>query len=220
VIQGELHQTHFATTPAGIAPIRVALKRALDVIGALLLLATLLPILSLIAAVIVLSSRGGVVYSQCRVGRDGRPFTFYKFRSMAVDSDRVLRDFLDSDPDALTQWAVYQKLPNDPRVTAVGAFIRRTSLDELPQLWNVLLGDMSLVGPRPCTTDQVSLYGASFADYCSVRPGITGLWQVSGRNCLTFAQRVKLDSEYVRAWSLQLDFQILCRTPAVLCSGH
>jgi exopolysaccharide production protein ExoY len=199
---------------------QLGVKRAFDVCAALLLLVILLPVLLAIAIAVMTTSHGGVIYSQDRVGRNGRMFKFYKFRSMAVDSDALLNAFLDSSPELRSQWDVFQKLPSDPRVTAVGAVIRRTSLDELPQLWNVLLGDMSLVGPRPCMPDQVRLYGAAFHDYCNVRPGITGLWQVSGRNRLSYADRVRLDADYVRTWSLTLDLLILCKTAAVVCSGH
>lgn len=138
---------------------------------------------------------------------------------MALNSDDVLNSFLDSNADARRHWEQYQKIENDPRVTLFGAFIRRTSLDELPQLWNVLVGDMSLVGPRPCMVQQRRLYGANWATYCVMRPGLTGLWQVSGRNRLSYSERVALDVAYVNRWTLWLDLAVLLKTIKVVWSG-
>ena len=185
--------------------------------GALLLL--LLPLFCCIAIGVRMSSSGPILYSQKRIGRGGRVFRFYKFRSMVPDSDRVLERFLDSDQEARSEWDTFQKLTSDPRITPFGHFIRRTSLDELPQLWNVAIGDMSLVGPRPCMPDQKRLYGPYWQAYCAMRPGISGLWQVSGRNRLSYAQRVELDAKYVREWSLFNDFKILLRTVRVVITA-
>ena len=157
-----------------------------------------------------------VHYWQMRLGRGGKAFRFYKFRSMCLNADGMLERHLATHPDARVQWRRYQKLDDDPRITPLGRFLRRTSLDELPQLFNVLKGDMSLVGPRPCMERQRTLYGPHWSRYCDMRPGITGLWQVSGRNRLTYAQRVELDMTYASEWSLWLDVKIMVRTVRVV----
>jgi len=198
----------------------LAVKRLMDIAGALFFFAVFLPLFLFIALGVGLTSKGPIIYSQQRIGLHGRRFRFYKFRSMVQNSDEVFSSFLDSDSEARSQWEQYQKLDRDPRITWFGQFIRRTSLDELPQFWNVLVGDMSLVGPRPCMPSQKGLYGAHWRSYCAVRPGITGLWQVSGRNRLTYEQRVGLDSQYVRNWSLALDVKVLLRTVGVVLTGH
>jgi exopolysaccharide production protein ExoY len=136
---------------------------------------------------------------------------------MVPDAERRLGDLLARDPVAQAEWDTYQKLARDPRITPIGRFIRATSLDEMPQLINVCRGEMSIVGPRPIMNDQIALYGEHFSDYCTLRPGITGLWQVAGRNNCTFAERVRLDMEYARTWSILRDVQIILQTvPAVL----
>ena len=142
----------------------------------------------------------------------GRFFSMWKFRTMCVNSAEVLEGFLAANPDARAEWRKSHKLKNDPRVTPVGEFLRRTSLDELPQIWNVITGTMSLVGPRPIVAAEVEKYGEYFADYCMVKPGVTGLWQVSGRSHLSYPDRVQLDRKYAQEWSLAGDFNILCRT--------
>lgn len=188
-------------------------KRLVDMVASAFLLTLLGPFL---LAVIVLLKRkdpGPAFYGQTRVGKDGKHFKAWKFRTMVVDADQVLEQYLENDPDMRQEWMEYQKLQNDPRVIAgVGSFLRKSSLDEIPQLWNVLKGDMSLVGPRPCMTSQIGLYGSVFPLYQRVRPGITGLWQVSGRNKTTYDQRVRFDSYYVTNWSPWLDFYILIHT--------
>jgi undecaprenyl-phosphate galactose phosphotransferase len=174
------------------------------------------PLLLAVAA-FVRADGGPVFYGQTRIGRGGRRFRCLKFRTMAIDAERQLQALLASDPVAAREWAETQKLTLDPRVTAIGALLRRTSLDELPQLLNVLRGEMSLVGPRPIIDDEVARYAADIATYCAVRPGLTGLWQVSGRSQTSYARRVQLDVSYVRNWSLLRDLSILLRTvPAVL----
>ncbi|MCG2592033.1 exopolysaccharide biosynthesis polyprenyl glycosylphosphotransferase [Ramlibacter sp. XY19] len=215
-----------ATVPDRLREEQVALgalgrcvKRGCDVAGAVFFLVLFSPLLLAVIVGIKLTSRGPVIYSQPRIGRGGRSFHFYKFRSMVSDADQVLTSFLDTDSEARQQWDQYQKLENDPRITPFGRFIRRTSLDELPQLWNVLVGDMSVVGPRPCMPNQKRLYGVYWPSYCAVRPGLTGLWQVSGRNRLTYAERVRLDASYVKNWSLWLDFKILVKTIRVVLTG-
>ena len=196
-----------------------AAKRTLDVFLAGGLLLVFLPLLAAVAFGVWRSSPGPIFYSQPRVGRRGKSFRFYKFRSMVTNSDEFLTSFLESNPAAQSRWNEFQKLDDDPRITSFGRFIRRSSLDELPQLWNVLKGDMSLVGPRPCMLDQRILYGRHWGAYCAVRPGLTGLWQVSGRNRLTYQQRVALDADYVKRWSVWLDIKILLRTVRVVLTG-
>lgn len=195
-------------------------KRALDIVGALLFFTIFLPVYLAVAVGVRLTSRGPIFYSQARLGLHGQSFRFYKFRSMVENSEEVFSSFLDSDHEARAQWEKYQKLDRDPRITWFGQFIRKTSLDELPQFWNVLRGDMSMVGPRPCMPSQKNLYGKYWSAYCAVRPGLTGLWQVSGRNRLTYEQRAQLDWQYVRNWSLWADFRILLKTVGVVLTGH
>jgi Undecaprenyl-phosphate galactose phosphotransferase WbaP len=204
----------------GLSAAQARLKRGVDIAGALGFFTLFLPLYVTVALGVRLTSKGPVLFEQKRVGQNGRSFRFYKFRSMVVNSEEALNSFLDSDDGARSEWETYQKLQKDPRITWVGRIIRRTSLDELPQFWNVLKGDMSLVGPRPCMVDQRDLYGAHWPAYCAVKPGITGLWQVSGRNALTYQQRVQLDSKYVQNWSLLLDLKILARTVLVVLTGH
>ena len=198
----------------------MAVKRAIDVVGALVFLCLLSPLFVALILGIRLSSSGPAIFSQHRVGRQGRLFRFYKFRSMAMNSDEVLSSFLDSNLDAKSQWDTFQKLDSDPRVTWLGRFIRKSSMDELPQFWNVLMGDMSLVGPRPCVPHQEGFYGKYWPLYCAMKPGLTGLWQVSGRNKLPYAQRVQLDAKYVKEWSLWFDVKILLKTVKVVLTAH
>jgi exopolysaccharide production protein ExoY len=202
-------------TRARTRPLRTtekAIKRAVDIAGALTFFVVCGPLYFIVALAIWLSGSGPIHYRQTRLGKDGTPFHVYKFRSMVANADQVLEEFLAKDPVARAEWDTFQKLNDDPRIIPIGKFIRRFSLDELPQFWNVLRGDMSLIGPRPCMERQRSLYGSAWAHYTAVRPGLTGLWQVSGRNNLTFAQRVALDTEYVTCWSLVLDVKILLKT--------
>ncbi len=187
-------------------------KRWADVSLVAFLSILLLPLLCVIAAAVWLSSPGPILFSHRRIRRHGQFFTMWKFRTMCINSGEVLERYLAAHPEARAEWRATHKLKNDPRVTPVGRFLRHTSLDELPQLWNVLNGTMSLVGPRPIVAAEVEKYGEYFHDYCAVKPGITGLWQVSGRSELTYEQRVQLDREYARNWSLQADTKILMRT--------
>jgi Undecaprenyl-phosphate galactose phosphotransferase WbaP len=195
-------------------------KRGLDFALATTLLLLFAPVLAILALGVRLTSKGPVFFAQDRIGQSGRTFRFFKFRSMVQNSEEIFSSFLDSDPEARSQWQTYQKLERDPRITWFGQFIRKTSLDELPQIWNVLKGDMSIVGPRPCMPSQKSLYGQHWPYYCAVKPGITGLWQVSGRNWLTYEQRVQLDVAYVKRWCLSADLRILLRTVQVVLTGH
>ncbi len=196
-------------------------KRGLDLIFTLAALPVVLPLSAIIVGLVWIDSRGPAFYFQRRIGRGGKEFYPWKFRTMVVNAEEVLEDYLANDPALRLEWNRDHKLKNDPRVTRIGAFLRRSSLDELPQLWNVLKGEMSLVGPRPIVRAEIARYGGSFHSYTRVPGGITGLWQVSGRNDTTYAERVSLDEYYVRNWSVWLDLHILWRTLAavVLRSG-
>ncbi|MDB5445784.1 MAG: rfbP [Phenylobacterium sp.] len=189
----------------------------MNVVVALIALIFLLPIMLAVAVAVYAQDGGPILFAHRRIGRDGRHFYCLKFRSMAVDAEQRLADLLGSDPSARAEWERDHKLRNDPRATKLGAFLRKTSLDELPQLFNVLHGDMSLVGPRPIVEAEVAKYGRRFRDYCAVKPGITGLWQVSGRNDTSYRTRVALDCVYARRRNVGLDAYIIaCTVPAVL----
>jgi lipopolysaccharide/colanic/teichoic acid biosynthesis glycosyltransferase len=191
-----------------------------DILLAALGLLLFWPVFLLVSLAIYIDSPGPVLFRQERLGRAGRPFTLLKFRSMRLDADSLLDAFLEADPGFRLAWQQNQKLWNDPRCTRLGAFLRRSSLDELPQLWNVLRGEMSLVGPRPILPGQQAQYGPLFERYASLRPGLTGLWQVMGRNHLSFAGRIFLDQVYISQRSLLLDAYILLRTIWVVLSGQ
>jgi exopolysaccharide production protein ExoY len=206
--------------PRDLTPLQRAAKRLLDIVGALAFFALMGPLYLLVAMAVLVSMGRPVHYWQNRLGTGGRRFRFYKFRSMVHNSDVVLDEFLSRNDMARTEWDTFQKLEKDPRITPIGQFIRKLSLDELPQFWNVLKGDMSLVGPRPCMERQRSLYGNHWNHYCAMRPGITGLWQVSGRNRLPYAKRVELDAQYVSNWSLWLDVKILFKTFRTVVTGE
>ena len=190
-------------------------KRLVDLNLSLLLIALLAPLL-LITTLLVSCSGGPVFFAQQRIGRNNRPFPCYKFRTMVPNAAAVLEELLRTDPVARAEWEKNHKLRHDPRVTRIGQFLRRTSLDELPQILNVLRGEMSLIGPRPITQAEMVRYGKAARYYCSVRPGITGLWQVSGRNDTSYTTRVALDIVYVRHLGPSLDVRILLRTIVVL----
>ncbi len=176
------------------------------------------PILLIIALWIYHDSPGPVIFKHRRVGRDGKEFNCYKFRSMCVDADVKLKELLEKDPAAREEWNRDFKLKNDPRITKSGHFLRRTSLDELPQIFNVLKGEMSLVGPRPIVQAEVPRYGKFIQDYYMVRPGITGMWQTSGRSDIDYPERVAMDSWYVRNWNVWFDVVLLWRTFSVVFS--
>jgi len=187
-------------------------KRALDVACTMALAFIALPLSAIIAALIKLDSRGPVFYRHSRIGRDGRRIKIWKFRTMTPDANGLLEWHLRAHPEMAAEWRRNHKLRRDPRVTCLGRFLRRTSLDELPQLLNVLRGDMSLVGPRPIVTEEIEKYSDAYRVYTRVRPGLTGLWQVSGRNDASYDERVALDTYYVRNWSPWLDAYLLART--------
>jgi Undecaprenyl-phosphate galactose phosphotransferase WbaP len=195
-------------------------KFLIDLLATLIGGMVILPFIGLIAALIRLDSPGPIFYGQTRIGYNGRPFKAWKFRSMVQNADRVLDEYLIRHPELKDAWEQDHKLRNDPRVTRVGRFLRQTSLDELPQLWNILRGEMSLVGPRPIVDEEIWRYGDKFTLYTKVTPGLTGLWQVSGRNNLPYEERVNLDAYYVRNWSVWLDVYILIRTIWVVASGE
>jgi Undecaprenyl-phosphate galactose phosphotransferase WbaP len=188
-----------------------------NILIAILALVFVLPIMLVVGAAIFLQDGGPIVFAHRRIGRDGRTFRCLKFRSMAVDAEARLAELLATDAQARAEWEADHKLRDDPRVTKLGAFLRKSSLDELPQLFNVLRGEMSLVGPRPIVEAEIPKYGRRFRQYCAVKPGITGLWQVSGRNDTTYRTRVALDCVYASRRSAWLDLKVLfCTIPAVL----
>ncbi len=190
-------------------------KRFIDVVSAFLALLIFSPLF--IFLIILTSLDGGPpFFKQVRLGHQGRIFVMWKFRSMVVDADNHLKIMLENDKTLREDWDVWRKLKIDPRTTVFGKWLRRLSLDELPQLWNVLKGDMSLVGPRPILPSEVELWGGDLLDYQSVRPGITGLWQVSGRSKLTYEQRISLDLEYIHHRSWMLDTLITLKTIRVV----
>jgi len=193
-------------------------KRALDVVGAIVLAIVFSP-LTLVAA-LVLTRTGSVFYKHKRVGAGGRVFECLKFRTMIPDAEHVLKEVLASDDALMAEWVLTHKLRDDPRVTSIGRFLRKTSLDELPQLWNVLRGDMSLVGPRPVIREELLRYGRNAGSYLAARPGITGLWQTMGRNDTDYRRRVAMDVYYVRNRTLLWDVYILARTVTVVLGGN
>jgi len=188
------------------------LKRFIDIVLVLISTPVTLPLLGIVAAVVMLSSPGPILYSHRRIRKNGAFFSMWKFRTMCLNSAEVLEEYLSKHPAARTEWNKTQKLRGDPRITPIGGFLRRYSLDELPQLWNVLTGQMTLVGPRPIVAAEVEKYNDSFDCYCRVKPGLTGLWQVSGRSELSYDARVALDCDYVNRWSLRRDAVILLKT--------
>jgi exopolysaccharide production protein ExoY len=204
-----------------VAPIGGKRKRLLDIVGALFLLIFFLPFIILIPAAMLIADPGPIVFGHDRVGFQGRKFRCLKYRSMVVGSSDILRELLEADPLAKAEWEAERKLRNDPRVTWLGRMLRISSLDELPQLINVLRGEMSLVGPRPVEESELRSNYAG-AEVCSklARPGLTGLWQVSGRSNCSYQQRVSLDLQYVSNWSLWLDIKILARTVIVVLGGQ
>jgi Undecaprenyl-phosphate galactose phosphotransferase WbaP len=195
-------------------------KRALEVAIAAMLLVLALPIAAVIAVAIVLETPGPVFFGHTRIGKSQRRFRVWKFRSMVANADVALQTYLAKHPERRAEWRYSHKLKQDPRVTRVGRLLRRSSLDELPQLWNVLRGDMSLIGPRPIVEEEMAKYGPAISLYQQVLPGLTGLWQVSGRADTSYLRRVDLDCEYIRRWSFRMDLKILWKTVRVVLYGH
>lgn len=191
-------------------------KRVLDILLVVLTVPMVLPIVAVLALLIARDGHSPF-YLQDRVGRGGRVFKLWKLRTMVPDAKAKLEAYLAGNEKARIEWEAYQKLTNDPRITAIGRFLRKSSLDELPQLWNVLKGDMSLVGPRPMMTEQRSLYPGQ--SYFMLRPGLTGMWQVSDRNASTFAERAEFDATYERQVSLLTDAKVMAATVGVVLRG-
>jgi exopolysaccharide production protein ExoY len=201
------------------AYMRPRFKRTLDIAITIIILAFIFPLL-IIIGVLIATEKGPIFFGHRRIGRHRKEFLCWKFRTMHPSAERLLAELLARDPVAKAEWVATRKLRQDPRITRVGRFLRATSLDELPQLFNVIRGDMSLVGPRPITLDELSHFYAedTAAAYLSIRPGITGLWQVSGRGTASYQERVALDLAYARNPSLRGDFRILARTVRVVLS--
>jgi Undecaprenyl-phosphate galactose phosphotransferase WbaP len=194
-------------------------KRLLDLFIVIFGGIIMLPFLLLIALLIKLSSKGPALYRHKRLGQNGREIGVFKFRSMVADADEKLTVMLEKDPKLREEWEGYHKLKNDPRITGIGKFLRRTSFDEFPQLLNVLAGEMSLVGPRPVTKEEVEKYGENYHRIFSVKPGMTGLWQVSGRSDTDYNERISYDSYYLQSWSVWLDLWVLYKTLGVVLWG-
>lgn len=195
------------------------IKRTFDLISTIVGGVVISPFLLVLAFAVMLDSRGHVIFSHRRVGRNGKEFNCYKFQTMRPMGKDEFEKYLDEHPDAKREWDESFKLTNDPRVTRLGAFLRRTSLDELPQILNVIMGDMSLVGPRPIVQAEVPRYGEYIREYYMVRPGITGMWQVSGRSDTTYDERVAMDTWYVRNWSIWIDLMYLFKTFKAVVMG-
>jgi lipopolysaccharide/colanic/teichoic acid biosynthesis glycosyltransferase len=201
-------------------PSALLVKRLLDIVVALLLLLPAIPFAAVIALAIVLESRGPVFFAHTRIGKGNARFRLWKFRTMVKDAGTVLDQYLEAHPDLLTEWMETHKLKNDPRVTRVGRLLRRSSLDELPQLLSVLAGRMSMVGPRPIVEEEIPKYGPVFDLYVRVKPGLTGLWQVSGRTDTSYRARTALDLRYLRERTLGLDLWVFWKTIRVVLLGH
>ena len=202
-----------------LLPTSKLMKRLIDLSLILTLGAALLPLIVLISLAVKLTSRGPVFFGHRRYGKNGKPFMAWKFRSMVPNADEVLLEHLANHAALREEWEWNHKLKNDPRITWIGRLLRHTRLDELPQLWNALKQEMSLVGPRPIVQEEIQRYGEDFLLYQMVTPGITGLWQVSGRNNVSYERRISLDSYYVRNWSVWLDLYVLARTIKVVLRG-
>ena len=205
------HRARQTSAPASLFRYRIV-KRVVDIFIILLSLPVLLPAILIVAAIVKATSPGPIFFSHRRICRGGAFFSMWKFRTMCQNSSDVLEKYLAEHPPARAEWNKTHKLRVDPRITPVGSFLRRFSLDELPQAWNVMLGQMSVVGPRPIVAAEVEKYGSFFEFYSRVKPGITGLWQVSGRSGLSYDARIRLDREYVLNWSLLRDVKILVLT--------
>ncbi len=187
-------------------------KRVFDVIFASTVLVVFSPLYLLIALLVFMSSHGSVIYVHPRIGRHGREFKCLKFRTMVKGADQILENHLKTCPISRAEYEASFKLKDDPRITKIGKILRVTSLDELPQFWNVLVGDMSVVGPRPLVKAELSKYGSAINKVLSVRPGIAGLWQVSGRNDIPYVKRVQMDASYVKKMSFGLDIKLVLKT--------
>ncbi|ACP22834.1 exopolysaccharide production protein ExoY (plasmid) [Sinorhizobium fredii NGR234] len=204
-----------ATGPAQeqyVGPLGKWPKRALDLTVASVALILAMPLMLIVALLVAVMIGRPILFVHRRIGFNGRPFDCYKFRTMVENADKVLEEYLARNPRAAEEWRATQKLKHDPRVTLLGKILRKSSLDELPQLMNVLRGEMSCVGPRPIVAEELCRYGSTAEEYLKTRPGLTGLWQISGRNDVDYSRRVALDAQYVRSWSILSDLAILART--------
>jgi len=208
---GAVHENAFPPT-GGFA------KRAFDVSAACLGLLFLSPIFLMVMLLVKLTDKGPAFYGHRRIGHNGQEFRCLKFRTMVTNGDKVLQEHLRNNPKAMEEWRETRKLQDDPRVTAVGAVLRKLSLDELPQLFNIIRGEMSVVGPRPVVRDELEKYENAAVYYLQARPGLTGLWQISGRNDVSYATRVAFDTHYVENWSLVRDVVIIARTIPAVCA--
>ena len=210
---------HLRPASAGHPPVGGHYKRFFDITMAVAAILLLSPLLVMLAALVKFSDGGRVFYGHRRIGQNGKSFYCLKFRTMVENGDEVLASHFASNPLSREQWDATRKLQNDPRVTNVGQVLRKLSLDELPQLFNILAGDMSFVGPRPVVEDELELYGPAVNYYLKSRPGLTGLWQISGRNDVSYGTRVALDRHYIENWSFVSDLKIIVMTlPVVLFS--
>ena len=209
-------------TDATITPADIGawIVRGIDITVAVIALVILAPVILAISIALWVQDGGAPIFVHWRIGKGGLPFPCLKLRTMVVDSEHRLKEYLETNAAAAQEWAQDQKLRDDPRVTKLGSFLRKSSLDEIPQLLNVIFGQMSLVGPRPIVAAEIPRYGRYFRDYCRVQPGITGLWQVSGRNAVSYQRRVALDTLYARHKSLAVDLFILTRTIPAVVSGR
>jgi exopolysaccharide production protein ExoY len=205
---------------AGRGLLQRAVKRGIDIVGSLVLILAVLPVALIVALAIAMDSRGPIMFVQRRVGRNGVEFPLLKFRTMVRYAEGALADHIASDEERLREWQQVRKLRDDPRITRVGSFLRRFSIDELPQVLNVLRGDMSLVGPRPVLQDEVTLFGERARQILSIRPGLTGLWAVSGRSSVAYEERIELEFRYAVGWSLWMDAKILLSTIPAVVRGH
>jgi len=216
--QTSLHGYGYRSGDSRPAPMGGARKRMLDLFVAILALFLSLPIMLIAMAMIKATMGGPVFFKHRRVGFDGKPFYCYKFRTMVTNGNEVLEAYLRDNPEARKEWEETRKLRRDPRITFVGLMLRKSSIDELPQLFNVLKGEMSCVGPRPIVTEELERYGSAAAVYLAMRPGMTGLWQTSGRSCVDYARRVAFDVSYWQNWSLVQDLYILAKTVVVIAN--
>ncbi|WP_065372857.1 sugar transferase [Ensifer adhaerens] len=206
-----------AAETAALPPVGGISKRGFDIFAALLALVFLSPLFLMLVALVKFSDGGSIFYGHRRIGHNGKSFRCLKFRTMRTDGDRILQEYLRSNPAAYEEWRATRKLQDDPRVTVVGSVLRKLSLDELPQLINIVRGEMSIVGPRPVVQDELELYDQAAVYYLQSRPGLTGLWQISGRNDVSYAARVAFDTHYVQNWSLLSDFSIVVKTIPAVC---
>jgi exopolysaccharide production protein ExoY len=219
-LQSEWNQPAAGAEQVASTPVGGYTKRCFDISAAATAILFLLPLFCLIALAIKLMDPGPVLYRHRRIGKDGVPFDCLKFRTMVADADRVLQRHLAASREAAREWETKQKLTEDPRITALGTVLRKSSLDELPQLFNILKGEMSVVGPRPIVAAEMPKYGDCIAHYLRARPGLTGPWQVSGRNDVDYGSRVQLDRDYVERWAIRRDLLIIIKTVRVVVTAR